>query len=81
VNVRMKYSEAYPWFHNERKCCLPILSPGPFGTRKDKILSPEILNLIKPEEYIQRRYRETLSEVPHLKGETELKPEEEKSFT
>jgi len=70
----------YPWFHNE-KMLFADTFPGPFRYTKGQNTVPEILNLIKPEEYIQRRYRETLSEVPHLKGKTELKPEEEKSFT
>ena len=59
----------YPWFHRE-----DLLNAGTFPwTRfldeRTRILSPEIKNLIKPKEYVTRRYIETLEEVPRLQGE------------
>jgi asparagine synthase (glutamine-hydrolysing) len=59
----------YPWFHREE-----ALNAGTFpwalatGERA-KLLSPELADLIKPEQYVQDRYRQALAEVPRLKGE------------
>ncbi len=54
----------YPWFYtqngeNERTF--------PWSKRIDerlKLLSPELLDLIRPEQYVEGRYREALEEVP-----------------
>lgn len=45
-----------------------------------RILSPEILNFIKPEEYVSRRYRETLDEVPRLQREDPLEARRREIF-
>lgn len=59
----------YPWFHNKE-----LLESGTFpwiSMVRDRagLLSPELAELIKPEEYVAERYREALSEVPRLAGE------------
>jgi len=70
----------YPWFHNEKMLFADTFPWSVSVHERTKILSPEILNLIKPEEYIQRRYRETLSEVPHLKGENRIEARRREIF-
>ncbi|MDU4698468.1 MAG: asparagine synthase (glutamine-hydrolyzing) [Paenibacillus sp.] len=60
----------YPWFHREE-----LLNSGTFpwsvatGLRAD-LLSPEIREWIKPEQYIADRYSEAVGETPKLEGET-----------
>jgi len=59
----------YPWFHNEE-----ALNSGNFPwvrmlPERMSLLAPEVCNYLKPEEYIARRYQETLAEVPRLQGE------------
>lgn len=59
----------YPWFFNQQ-----ILSQDSFpwirmiGERL-KMLSPEIIALIQPREYLADRYREAVAETPRLVGE------------
>ena len=62
----------YPWFHRE-----DMLNAGtfPWSSSIDErvnILSRDAYALIQPEEYIERRYRETLEEMPRLPGESGL---------
>lgn len=62
----------YPWFHREE-----MLNAGTFPwsinlSERKRVLSPELINLIKPEEYVARRYSDTLNQVPHLIGESQL---------
>lgn len=62
----------YPWFHRED---LLKANTFPWSISIDlrkSILSPAILSLITPEEYISERYKETLKEVPRLEGENPL---------
>ncbi|MFZ3171911.1 MAG: asparagine synthase (glutamine-hydrolyzing) [Carboxydocellales bacterium] len=59
----------YPWFHNQA-----ALASGTFPwmnglETKLGILAPELLEVLQPEQYLQRRYQETLAEVPVLAGE------------
>jgi asparagine synthase (glutamine-hydrolysing) len=59
----------YPWFHRDdlfNSKTFPWLRSA---NERTKVLSPEIKQLIKPEEYITARYLETLREVPILQGE------------
>jgi len=61
----------YPWFYNKEFLCKNTF---PWAVNiKDKyaIFTDEFINLIKPEEYMTRRYLETLSEVPYLPGESD----------
>lgn len=62
----------YPWFHREE-----LLNAGTFPWSVDisarkGIMSSELIDVIKPEEYKKRRYIETLEEVPYLPGETKI---------
>ncbi|MCM3700418.1 asparagine synthase (glutamine-hydrolyzing) [Paenibacillus macerans] len=60
----------YPWFHREE-----LLNSGTFpwsvatGLRAE-LLSPEIREWIKPEQYIADRYSEAVGEAPKLEGES-----------
>lgn len=61
----------YPWFHREDS-----LKANTFPwslSIKDRvgILSPEVKEWIKPEQYVAERYQQALAEVPHLSGENE----------
>lgn len=60
----------YPWFHREE-----LLEAGtfPWSIATDLragLLSSEVRDWIKPEQYVAERYQEALDEVPHLQGET-----------
>ncbi|RNB85104.1 asparagine synthase (glutamine-hydrolyzing) [Brevibacillus fluminis] len=59
----------YPWFYREE-----LLNSGTFPwasmtAERANWLSAELREAIKPEEYVARRYRETLDEMPRLAGE------------
>lgn len=59
----------YPWFNRPE---LVELDTFPWMRNLDirvGLLSPEVIDLVKPEEYVSRRYRETLETVPRLPGE------------
>lgn len=60
----------YPWFYSRYQ-------PGPEtfpwlrkAGERFKLYSPELLELIKPNEYLQYRYREALAEVPRLSSDS-----------
>jgi asparagine synthase (glutamine-hydrolysing) len=59
----------YPWFHREESLNANTF-PWALNT-KDRValLSPEFVEWVKPEQYVQDRYRAALSEVPRLAGE------------
>ncbi|NLT95669.1 MAG: asparagine synthase (glutamine-hydrolyzing) [Clostridia bacterium] len=62
----------YPWFY---KSDLLELENFPWlraVQEREKILSKELLTLINPLAYAQKRYQETLAEVPRLEGESFL---------
>lgn len=59
----------YPWFKNlsaEPMTMFPWVRN--FDERMN-IFSQEILNIIQPKAYLERRYREAIAEVPRLDGE------------
>ncbi len=51
-----------------------------FTNERTQVLSPEIIDLIKPEEYVSMRYNETLEEVPRLSGENPLEARRREMF-
>jgi asparagine synthase (glutamine-hydrolysing) len=58
----------YPWFYFQAdKDTFPWSQR--LGDRL-KMLSPELLSLIQPREYVAARYREALNEVPQFDGDT-----------
>lgn len=59
----------YPWFHREDSLNADTF---PWSLKlKDRVsvLSPELIDWVRPEKYVADRYAEALSEVPHLGGE------------
>jgi len=56
----------FPWMRNLQE--------------RTKVLSPELIDLIKPEEYVQRRYSETLDEVPRLPDESMVEARRREMF-
>ncbi len=59
----------YPWFRRD-----DALQAGTFpwalrNAERERILSPELLSSLHPQEYVRARYREALNEVPLLPGE------------
>lgn len=70
----------YPWFHREE-----LLNAGTFPwarslQERTKVLSQELIERIKPEEYVNRRYLETIEEVPRLPGENPLEVRRREMF-
>lgn len=62
----------YPWFKSEE-----ALASGTFPwirmiEERASLLSPELVEMIRPAEYVAARYREALAEVPRLPGEGSL---------
>lgn len=60
----------YPWFHREEDLKANTFPWSRSLQHRLKLLSPELRDQIKPEEYVANRYRETLNEVPRLPGES-----------
>jgi asparagine synthase (glutamine-hydrolysing) len=70
----------YPWFHNKE-----ILNTKTFPWSRNlderkKVLSPELIVMIKPDEYVERKYLETLEKVPGLIGENALEARRREMF-
>lgn len=61
----------YPWFHREDSLQADTFPWALKVKERTTILSGEAAAYIRPEVYAGDRYRQALSEVPHLDGETE----------
>ena len=61
----------YPWFHREDALRADTFPWSLSANIRTELLSPDILDWIRPSEYLRERYEEALSEVPRLPGETE----------
>jgi asparagine synthase (glutamine-hydrolysing) len=59
----------YPWFHREESLNAHTFPWSLFLKDRVDLLSPELVDWIKPERYVQERYDQALSEVPRLAGE------------
>lgn len=62
----------YPWFYRD-----DALNAGTFPwsirlAERLRLLSPDLIRLMRPEEYVADRYRQALNEVPRLAGEDGL---------
>ncbi|MEW6623648.1 MAG: asparagine synthase (glutamine-hydrolyzing) [Bacillota bacterium] len=60
----------YPWFHLDELIHADTFPWSRNLKLREEILSPGLLEMIKPREYIKQRYHEALSEVPALPGES-----------
>ncbi|MFE5320193.1 asparagine synthase (glutamine-hydrolyzing) [Paenibacillus sp. NPDC056579] len=59
----------YPWFHRVEALNANTF-PWSLATKERvDLLSADFVNWVKPEQYVQERYRQALSEVPRLAGE------------
>ncbi|MGI9862309.1 asparagine synthase (glutamine-hydrolyzing) [Moorella naiadis] len=59
----------YPWFRSEKALAADTFPWNRAGQERLRLLSPELKDLVRPEEYVAQRYREALAEVPRLPGE------------
>jgi asparagine synthase (glutamine-hydrolysing) len=60
----------YPWFHREDALNASTFPWSRNLKERIKLLSPALIDTIRPNEYMNQRYQEALDEVPHLPGET-----------
>jgi len=76
----------YPWFNNEEILNIPnfpwIATFGETEVARGILswLAPEVLEIINPMEYILRRYREAVAEVPVLESEDILAAKRREGF-
>ncbi len=59
----------YPWFHSKKAFeghCFPW---SPDLSIRTSLLKPEVADTLNVEEYVNRRYEESIAEVPVLEGE------------
>lgn len=70
----------YPWYHNEESL---TTNTFPWSRKIDikmEVFSPELVDLVKPHQYMAKRYAETLEEVPRLPGEDPLEARRREIF-
>ncbi|MDD9269905.1 asparagine synthase (glutamine-hydrolyzing) [Paenibacillus sp. GCM10023248] len=60
----------YPWFHNEEALNASTFPWSLKLPNRVNLLAPDLVDWIKPVEYVSNRYQQALSEVPRLAGET-----------
>jgi asparagine synthase (glutamine-hydrolysing) len=70
----------YPWFHLKETLVKDTFPWSPDLEVRKSIMSKELIDAIKPEEYVARRYYMTLEEVPRLKGESEMETRRRNMF-
>ena len=70
----------YPWFHREDMLNADTFPWSRNISERTKVLSKELINEIRPEEYVRRRYVETLEEVPRLPGEDAVEARRREMF-
>lgn len=60
----------YPWFRSEEALQAQTFPWSRKLQEKVSLLSPEVINLTRPEEYMSERYHQTLAEVPVCPGDS-----------
>lgn len=60
----------YPWFHRPEALAAETFPWALNSDNRLRVLSPELLKQLKPEEYLQRRYAEALAEIPGREKES-----------
>mgnify|MGYP000630692915 FL=1 len=70
----------YPWFYNEEMLNADTFPWARSIQERTNVFSKELIELIQPEKYILRRYRETLDETPRLPGENQLEARRREMF-
>jgi asparagine synthase (glutamine-hydrolysing) len=59
----------YPWFHRKESLEADTFPWSLATEQRADLLSPELREWVKPQQYVSDRYQQALKEVPHLKGE------------
>lgn len=59
----------YPWFHNPESLSLNTFPWLRYLDERLKLYSPELIQKMRPVEYVAQRYSDTIAEVPKLIGE------------
>ncbi|SHF33115.1 asparagine synthase (glutamine-hydrolysing) [Caldanaerobius fijiensis DSM 17918] len=59
----------YPWFRNPEVVALNTFPWIRKLKERSALLSPELVKILHPMEYVYMRYKEALKEVPHMEGE------------
>ncbi|PSR24055.1 MAG: asparagine synthase (glutamine-hydrolyzing) [Sulfobacillus acidophilus] len=62
----------YPWFHRHDALHAETFPWALRLSDRLSVLNPDFLAYLNPTEYVEKRYREALQEVPHLPGESLL---------
>ena len=62
----------YPWFHREESLQADTFPWSLRMQERMRVMSPELIDWIAPETYVERRYQEALDEVPRLAGESAI---------
>lgn len=70
----------YPWFHREEAFKADTFPWMLNLAERTKVLSSDLIERIRPEEYVANRYNQTLSEVPRLPGEDPLEARRREIF-
>lgn len=70
----------YPWFHREEDINLNSFPWLRKTGERAALLKPELVDAIRPEEYVARRYEESIAEVPRLAGEEPVEARRREMF-
>lgn len=70
----------YPWFHNEEFFKAPTFPWARTLEERLKVLSPELMEVIRPHDYVKMRYEEALAQVPRLEGESSIEARRREIF-
>jgi len=70
----------YPWYHNPQDLQADTFPWSAKIAAKMKVFAPELVELVKPAEYMARRYRETSAATPPLPGESPREAERRQMF-
>ncbi|WP_018130426.1 asparagine synthase (glutamine-hydrolyzing) [Effusibacillus pohliae] len=70
----------YPWFHKPEAMNADTFPWLRKTHERAQLLKRELVDYFRPEEYVARRYEETLAEVPRLPGEDPLEARRREMF-
>lgn len=70
----------YPWYQREDDLSASTFPWLRSIDRRKQVFSKDLVEMIKPEEYIARRYSETIAEVPKLTGENQRETHRREMF-
>ncbi|NLO96697.1 MAG: asparagine synthase (glutamine-hydrolyzing) [Peptococcaceae bacterium] len=62
----------YPWFYNQESIELKTFPWTRRAEERFRLYSPELLELIRPQEYLAQRLQEALAEVPRLASDNPI---------